>query len=535
MKMYETLDMGGMPIKNCPSTGEVVIQETEPTDPHVKWWVVPEKKEVVEVPEYDKEGNPTGGTITQTKITPVTLMYRLPDGTFKAIDSIAGAPGHDGTDGISPTVSMEDLLDDDGKKIGVKLSIKDKDNINSTNILDGGKGEKGDSGRGIVDIVKTGSAGNVDTYTINFTDGTSTTFTVSNGRENEKTSQLENDSGFITKLVSDLANYYTKNETLSTTEITALIEQKANGERVIVEGTDAGKPNVNPEDIEPANTYLVKTTNGYSMWAWISNDWARLGDTDINLSGYYTMGQTDAKFATKAELEPLVKGADLAPVATSGSYNDLADKPTIPNTDGFATTAQIGSKVQAAQAETEAKIPDVSGFRKKTDTIQYSEISGTPAPYTLPIASANTLGGIKIGNGLTLDASTGKVSTQSLVIKKKKITLRIKNPELAKFDDASPTAKQDSAAIPSTDGTYYGKHYHRGNAINWFCDSLSSLGLPIAENIVSITTSFWESGTGIPNIDDDKGIYIMQFTPAPNVKITIPSSMKVTVTYIEEN
>ena len=273
-------------------------------------------------------------------------------------------------------------------------------------ILDGAKGEKGDSGKGIIDIVKTGSAGNVDTYTINFTDGTSTTFTVSNGRENEKTSQLENDSGFITKFVTDLANYYTKNETLSTTEITALIEQKANGERVIVEGTDAGKPNVNPENINPANTYLVKTTNGYSMWAWISNDWARLGDTDINLSGYYTMGQVDAKFATKTELELYAKDADLAPVAKSGSYNDLADKPTIPNMDGFATAAQIDSKVQEAQKATEAKIPDVSGFRKKTDAIQYSEISGTPVVDTALSATSTNA----VQNKIVTEAVNAKVS-----------------------------------------------------------------------------------------------------------------------------
>ena len=405
MKVYESVDMNGMLIENCPSiSDEVAVQIDQLTDEKVKLWVIPsyEREVTVEVPV---EGSETGETTTETYIetVPASILYRGEDGKFHNMDSIAGAPG---ADGVSPTVSIDELLSEDGEKIGVKLSVTDKDSTKSTNILDGAKGEKGDSGKGIVDVVKTGSAGNVDTYTINFTDGTSTTFTVSNGRENEKTSQLENDSGFITKLVSDLANYYTKNETLSTTEITALIEQKANGERVIVDGTDVGKPDVDPQDINSANTYLVKTTNGYSMWAWISNDWTRLGDTDINLSGYYTMGQVDAKFATKTELEPYVKGADLAPVAKSGSYNDLADKPNIPNTDGFATTAQIDSKVQAAQAETEAKIPDVSGFRKKTDTIQYSEISGKPVVDTaLSTTSANA-----VQNKVVTEAINGKMS-----------------------------------------------------------------------------------------------------------------------------
>jgi len=40
---------------------------------------------------------------------------------------------------------------------------------------------KGDIGNGIKSIVKTGTEGNVDTYTVTFTDGTITTFTVTNG------------------------------------------------------------------------------------------------------------------------------------------------------------------------------------------------------------------------------------------------------------------------------------------------------------------------------------------------------------------
>lgn len=54
----------------------------------------------------------------------------------------------------------------------------------------GGKGDKGDkgdtgdtgaTGNGIVSVEKTGTSGNVDTYTITYTDGSTTTFTVTNG------------------------------------------------------------------------------------------------------------------------------------------------------------------------------------------------------------------------------------------------------------------------------------------------------------------------------------------------------------------
>ena len=47
--------------------------------------------------------------------------------------------------------------------------------------IQGPKGEKGDTGNGIVDIKKTSTSGLIDTYTITYTNGTTSTFTVNNG------------------------------------------------------------------------------------------------------------------------------------------------------------------------------------------------------------------------------------------------------------------------------------------------------------------------------------------------------------------
>ena len=49
----------------------------------------------------------------------------------------------------------------------------------------GDPGEKGDPGNGIASITKTASSGLVDTYTITYTDGTTTTFTVTNGADGQ--------------------------------------------------------------------------------------------------------------------------------------------------------------------------------------------------------------------------------------------------------------------------------------------------------------------------------------------------------------
>ncbi len=65
--------------------------------------------------------------------------------------------------------------------------------------IKGAKGDTGDTGatgNGIASIAKTGTAGLVDTYTITFTNGTTTTFTVTNGRDGQG-------AGDMTKAVYD--------------------------------------------------------------------------------------------------------------------------------------------------------------------------------------------------------------------------------------------------------------------------------------------------------------------------------------------
>ena len=63
----------------------------------------------------------------------------------------------------------------------------------------GPQGPTGATGNGITSITKTSTVGLVDTYTILFTDGTSTTFTVTNGQDGQG-------SGDMTKAVYDASN-----------------------------------------------------------------------------------------------------------------------------------------------------------------------------------------------------------------------------------------------------------------------------------------------------------------------------------------
>lgn len=54
----------------------------------------------------------------------------------------------------------------------------------------------GDDGRGILDIRKTATEGNIDTYTIYYTDETTDTFTVKNGTIVNKITNTEIDEIF---------------------------------------------------------------------------------------------------------------------------------------------------------------------------------------------------------------------------------------------------------------------------------------------------------------------------------------------------
>lgn len=97
--------------------------------------------------------------------------------------------------------------------------------------------------------------------------------------------------------------------------------------------------------------------------------------------------------------------ADFANVAFSGAYDDLTGKPAIPsrtsdlaNNSGYITSSALSGYVKSVNGVT----PDGSG----NVTISVSGGgSGGGGNYTLPTASGSTLGGVKVGSGLTINTS----------------------------------------------------------------------------------------------------------------------------------
>lgn len=169
-----------------------------------------------------------------------------------------------------------------------------------------------------------------------------------------KTSELNNDSGFITNTVNNLANYYLKSETYTQAEVDALIAAIVTIDIQVVASLPIS-------DISTTTIYLVPTSNPelqniydeYINTDGTSGGWELIGTTAIDLSNYVTttdLATALASYVTSTSLTTIlgnyVLSSSLAAVATSGQYSDLSGKPTIPtktsdliNDSGFTSVS----------------------------------------------------------------------------------------------------------------------------------------------------------------------------------------------------
>lgn len=123
------------------------------------------------------------------------------------------------------------------------------------------------------------------------------------------TSDLTNDSGFVTQTVNNLTNYYTKSETYTQTEVDNLIGQL---EAITLEVVQT----LPTQDISTHTIYLLQVSQSpvsYDEYIYIAGNptghWEKIGSTDIDLTSYWTMtsGQTNSLIAiTTAEIDTIV-------------------------------------------------------------------------------------------------------------------------------------------------------------------------------------------------------------------------------------
>ena len=99
------------------------------------------------------------------------------------LGQVVGADGSDGEDGVG----IASITKTGSSGLVDTYTITYTDNTTSTfTVTNGAKGDTGSTGatgKGITSITKTGTSGLVDTYTITYSDSTTSTFTVTNGSD----------------------------------------------------------------------------------------------------------------------------------------------------------------------------------------------------------------------------------------------------------------------------------------------------------------------------------------------------------------
>ena len=223
-----------------------------------------------------------------------------------------------------------------------------------------------------------------------------------------KTSDITNDSGFITNAVNNLINYYLKSETYSKSEVNDLIGALSALTLEIVETLPVS-------DISTSTIYLVPVegeTNVYMQYIYVNNEWAQLGTTQADLTNYYTKTQIDASLLLKQDkltFDSTPTGASVNPVTSGGVYTALGlkqDTLTFDNTptensnnpvkSGGVYSALQNVTIPIATTETAGKVkPDGTSITIDND--------GT-------IHGANTL---TAGDGI--DITNNVISTDTVI------------------------------------------------------------------------------------------------------------------------
>lgn len=247
---------------------------------------------------------------------------------------------------------------------------------------------------------------NIGTFSAN-----SSTNTLINIKTPTNTSDLNNDSGFITKAVDDLSYYYTKDviDTMIAPNLRFKVVQS-----------------LPTQDISGTTIYLVpngssETTNTYYEYVYISTvatpHWEVIGSTNIDLSSYIKTeyNDVDDKYYTNIPSNTTVSGeviaqdfiianpnygnvtsvasklSDLEATAFSGNYNDLTNKPNVVSTSANGLAPQVTDTSKFLKGDgTWATATDDTKVSKSGDTMSGTLTFTTHNAINYKIGNANT-------------------------------------------------------------------------------------------------------------------------------------------------
>lgn len=195
-----------------------------------------------------------------------------------------------------------------------------------------------------------------------------------------KLSEFTNDTGFITNTVNNLVEYYKKTETYTQTEIDSKISSIPKFAIKVV----AELPTT---DISETTVYLVASEgdnqNLYVEYIYVGGTWEKLGEQTLDLSNYPNIDQMNTTISNALanyvpntrKINGKVLSSDIDLTADdvgalssdtplfSGDYNDLSNKPTIPEVNQEA--------IAFAESERQKS-------KNLFDFLKYVEVNGSP-------------------------------------------------------------------------------------------------------------------------------------------------------------
>lgn len=146
-------------------------------------------------------------------------------------------------------------------------------------------------------------------------------------------------------------------------------------------------------------------------------------------------------------------------------------------------------------------------------SINESGVLSAPAPYVLPVANAETLGGVKVGSNLSIDENGVLSAMAGLTFKQKRYTGNGETTKAIDFENDTP--KFIYNIIPDPDETFVLNNYEFINGFAW--------GMPFAFN-------YWCSQSGgVPT--SYGGVNMPRITYSGNVATIVGASATVACNY----
>lgn len=242
----------------------------------------------------------------------------------------------------------------------------------------GPQGQTGATGNGIASITKTGTSGLVDTYTILYTNGQSTTFTVTNGQNGtgagdmmasdyDPNSTVKNDGGIVAYVADQLSGFSTSLSGLSDVDLTNL----AAGETLTYDSVNQKWVNTSLATVATSGAYndlSGKPTLGTAA-AKDSTNAVTQSSTDLVESGavYSEISSLNSALSNKQDstLASAVTIGGTSRTTVEGALGALADSSYLVNN---LTTNSSKKALTAAKGKTLADMHKVSTFEVSTSS-----------------------------------------------------------------------------------------------------------------------------------------------------------------------